>query len=316
MVGIYMIKNLINGKKYYGSSKNIEKRWKNHLNKLIKNKHENCKLQRAWNKYGQEHFEFKVIELTSIEELLLTEQKYLNENPEYNIGKHASGGDNLSQNPNKKEIIQKISKSTVKKHNSMSKEEKKSRYEYLNGEKNPNWRGGTSKKYCKCGKSISPNNTTCRNCMDNSGEKNPFYGKTWSKEHKEYLSNLFKNKEVFNSRCVEITINGVDYKSYSAAAKVLNINQLTLRHRVLSKNPKYKDYNIKGIVKECLTKEEQKAKFAEKHIGKKRPHNKPFFIDDVEYRTLTEASNILKIHRMTIKQRLLSNKFPNYKYKN
>ena len=37
MIGIYRIKNKINDKCYYGSSKNIEKRWKTHLNQL-KNK--------------------------------------------------------------------------------------------------------------------------------------------------------------------------------------------------------------------------------------------------------------------------------------
>ena len=44
--------------------------------------------------------------------------------------------------------------------------------------------------------------------------------------------------------------------------------------------------------------------------------NKPFLIDGVEYRTLKEASDILNIHPMTIKGRLKSPKFDNYKYKN
>ena len=52
MIGIYRIKNLVNEKCYYGSSKNIEKRWKTHLNQLRNKKHINSILQRAWNKYG------------------------------------------------------------------------------------------------------------------------------------------------------------------------------------------------------------------------------------------------------------------------
>ena len=43
-------------------------------------------------------------------------------------------------------------------------------------------------------------------------------------------------------------------------------------------------------------------------------HNKPFKIDGIEYRTLKEASELLKMHQMTIKGRLLSKKFPNYEY--
>ncbi len=39
MIGVYRIKNKINKKCYYGSSKNIEKRWKTHLNQLKNKKH-------------------------------------------------------------------------------------------------------------------------------------------------------------------------------------------------------------------------------------------------------------------------------------
>ena len=94
MTGIYMIKNKINGKKYYGSAKNIRIRWNRHKNDLNKNQHQNIKLQRAWNKYGSENFEFKILEECSYSDLLIIEQKYLDQNPEYNIGKKSSGGDN------------------------------------------------------------------------------------------------------------------------------------------------------------------------------------------------------------------------------
>ena len=55
MIGIYRIKNLINGKCYYGSSKEIEKRLKRHKRELNSNTHINCVLQRAWNKYGHQN---------------------------------------------------------------------------------------------------------------------------------------------------------------------------------------------------------------------------------------------------------------------
>lgn len=80
-------------------------------------------------------------------------------------------------------------------------------------------------------------------------------------------------------------------------------------------------YRIKNIVngKEYIvyTKEEMKESYAKSHRGKKNVHNKPILIDEIEYRTLDEASNALGIHRMTIKQRILSKneKFSNYKYK-
>jgi predicted GIY-YIG superfamily endonuclease len=45
--GIYRIKNIINNKCYYGSSKHIQKRFNEHINKLKNNKHINIILQRA-----------------------------------------------------------------------------------------------------------------------------------------------------------------------------------------------------------------------------------------------------------------------------
>ena len=62
MNGIYTITNLIDGKSYVGqSSYDYKKRFIDHRFLLKKGKHSNIHLQRAWNKYGSENFEFKVI---------------------------------------------------------------------------------------------------------------------------------------------------------------------------------------------------------------------------------------------------------------
>lgn len=76
MMGIYMIKNKINNKVYIGKSVDITHRWKyGHFNKLNKNKHENEYLQRSWNKYKENNFEFSIIEECS-EELLNDKEKF------------------------------------------------------------------------------------------------------------------------------------------------------------------------------------------------------------------------------------------------
>ena len=67
--GIYQIKNIINGKKYIGLSKNCENRFKKHKGLLKNNKHENIKLQNAWNKYGEQNFVFSIIEETNLKDL-------------------------------------------------------------------------------------------------------------------------------------------------------------------------------------------------------------------------------------------------------
>ena len=49
--GIYSIRNKINGKKYIGSSVDIYRRWGVHLRNLVRHRHPNEHLQRAWDQY-------------------------------------------------------------------------------------------------------------------------------------------------------------------------------------------------------------------------------------------------------------------------
>jgi group I intron endonuclease len=85
--GIYIIRNLVNDKIYVGSSVNIKKRFNQHKNSLRKNKHHNKYLQKSWNKYKEESFEFIVIERHSYPEKILGRENkcILLYNPEYNI---------------------------------------------------------------------------------------------------------------------------------------------------------------------------------------------------------------------------------------
>jgi group I intron endonuclease len=76
--GIYQIQNLINGKVYIGSAKDLNKRKKRYFLNLKKNIHENKKLQNAFNKYGENVFEFSIIEQVDINNLIKTEQFYIN----------------------------------------------------------------------------------------------------------------------------------------------------------------------------------------------------------------------------------------------
>lgn len=84
--GIYCVINLKNGKRYIGSSKNIRQRLWSHRAELRHNKHENTHLQSAWNKYGEQNFDYYVMEICDEDKLLEREQEYINTmKPEYNI---------------------------------------------------------------------------------------------------------------------------------------------------------------------------------------------------------------------------------------
>lgn len=73
-IGIYQIKNLCNNKVYIGQTRqNFQKRFWFHRWKLNNGTHDNKYLQAAYNKYGEENFEFSVIEV--IREFELNERE-------------------------------------------------------------------------------------------------------------------------------------------------------------------------------------------------------------------------------------------------
>lgn len=69
ITGIYKIENLINHKVYIGQSIDIYTRWFTHKEKLRKGTGHNKYLQSAYNKYGEENFEYSIICRCSKEEL-------------------------------------------------------------------------------------------------------------------------------------------------------------------------------------------------------------------------------------------------------
>lgn len=109
MKGIYKIVNKINNKIYIGSSKNFDSRFYNHVRSLRYGNHYNKYLQRAWNKYDENNFVFKLLLICEEFELLRYEQWFIDTlNPQYNTSMVASGGDYWTGRTHTKETKQKI----------------------------------------------------------------------------------------------------------------------------------------------------------------------------------------------------------------
>lgn len=101
-IGIYGIRNKINNKIYIGKTgMNFGDRWDSHRSLLKNNKHDNPHLQRAWNKYGKDNFEFIVIEDCSIDVLEEREKYYIKLYKDmelaYNIHDGGNEGNNLGK---------------------------------------------------------------------------------------------------------------------------------------------------------------------------------------------------------------------------
>ncbi len=73
--GIYEIVNLINKKRYIGSTNCLQRRWLEHKSTLNRKVHGNEYLQNSWNKYGMDNFIFNILEHCN-EENLKEREKY------------------------------------------------------------------------------------------------------------------------------------------------------------------------------------------------------------------------------------------------
>lgn len=76
--GVYSILHAASGKSYVGSAVHLAKRHAQHQRMLRAGKHHNVKLQRAWDKYGEGAFVFKVLEhVPERADLLKREQAWI-----------------------------------------------------------------------------------------------------------------------------------------------------------------------------------------------------------------------------------------------
>ena len=91
---IYKIRNVVNQHYYIGSTVDSRKRFWEHRKDLRLGVHVCVRLQRAWNKHGEDCFKFEIVEqLSSREELYPAEQKWLDEHYGteycYNVSRYA-----------------------------------------------------------------------------------------------------------------------------------------------------------------------------------------------------------------------------------
>lgn len=88
---IYEILCTENGRKYIGSAVDADKRWVMHVTQLASGRHHSKHLQRAWDKYGEDAFSFRIVERCDRESLIAREQHYIDTlKPEFNSRPNAA----------------------------------------------------------------------------------------------------------------------------------------------------------------------------------------------------------------------------------
>lgn len=178
--GIYCIINRSTSQMYIGQSIDIHKRFKEH----IKGKHLHCSyIDKALAKYGEEAFDFKILEECSPEELNTKEKEYISKYDTFKNPKHYNltiGGEFApSKIPS---IAKKISQSQIGKE--VSEETRKKQSLAKLGDNNPKyWLGKTRSEETKEKIAIAK-----------TGENNYMYGKKHSLETKLKMSESISKK--------------------------------------------------------------------------------------------------------------------------
>lgn len=122
--GVYEIVNIITNERYIGSASRVGKsnslsgfyvRFDKHKLLLKNNKHYNIHLQRSYNKYGENNFNFNVLSICPSEYCIKLEQWFLdNLKPEYNIRKIADSNKGIKFTAEHKEKLSKSIKNSLK----------------------------------------------------------------------------------------------------------------------------------------------------------------------------------------------------------
>lgn len=95
--GVYMLQCCVTDKMYVGCTRDLRARLYAHVTTLRRGAHNNIKLQRAWSKYGEAAFLFRVLSYT--EDIFEGEKKFISRYDTYRRGLNMTlGGEGVGSN--------------------------------------------------------------------------------------------------------------------------------------------------------------------------------------------------------------------------
>ncbi len=222
--GIYGIRSISHPDRIYiGSSIDIKKRWRRHIEALEKRKHHSSQMQYHYNKYGEGDFVFEVILKCDIADLIKTEQLFLDiYRPYFNVCRFAGSSLGIKHS---KESIEKMR--SAQKNRAPISEDTREKISRAGIGRSPS--DETRKKISESNKGKCFSKTTRQKMSKAWEERLPFsditklrmrrahIGKHFTKEHKKNLSkNNGKSRPVINLE------TGIFYESITMAAISIN----------------------------------------------------------------------------------------------
>lgn len=260
---VYKLICTANKRFYIGSAIDFAVRKRRHLRDLRAGTHINVFLQRTFDKYGEAAFKWKVIRVNTLEEARALEQHYIDKYKDakrcMNIGRQASGGDNLTNNPRRKEIIASISRGVSKTVAALTEEERKEKWGQpgaLNGMYGRTHTDEAREIIRKANLGRTPTNKGVplsdeqRRKVSEArkgkcvGADNPFYGKHHSVKTKRLMARKAKARcsapDFIHHQARRVKCDGKVYVSVSEAARQIGCSAGTILFRIKSPNFKYK----------------------------------------------------------------------------
>ena len=208
---LYQILNKVDGKFYLGTTCDIDRRWKEHKRSLSQGTHHSIYLQRAWNKYGQDSFQFKVIKKIIKQRRKEIEQYFLNKfqcyNPSigYNMNKKVDSryGRPMSDEAKKKISLSKKGKPSARKGVKASEETRKKLSTSHKGQKA--WHKGKTGVYSEeTRKKMGVHRKGCVAWGNGIKGKSVAWNKGLSKETDERIAKSANSKEIRLKRSIAV----------------------------------------------------------------------------------------------------------------
>lgn len=257
IIGVYLLTDVKSKRFYVGSSGDIKKRLERHFYDLNRNQHHCSELQNLWWKNkGLTTSIFPTItreEAYELEKDIIT--RFSKSNIMLNVGLGVKGGDNLSRNKNRDEIILKTKNSIKERMSILTADERKVLFG-LPGQRNGMWGKNhsieTRNKMSEfhrlrpraSGWKLSDERKKAISelAKKRTGELNPFFGKVHSEETKKRISEKKKTQNLLPPNTRKVKIGERVFESLTEASRQLGVSPALILYKIKSEKEKYFDY--------------------------------------------------------------------------